>query len=108
MLIMIFKEIKNEQTKYQILILLKNIIMRNWVKKNNQNFIATINFKIKEEVREELIGIYRNSWKLYYKQFNQIFKYLARQDFPNNYELLNKFVGEILLSLVSIDISQML
>jgi pantothenate kinase-related protein Tda10 len=67
---MIFKEIKNEQTKYQILILLKNIIMRNWVKKNNQNFIATINFKIKEEVREELIGIYRNSWKLYYKQFN--------------------------------------
>jgi hypothetical protein len=49
---MAFNENKKEQTKYQILIHLKNVIVRNWGCKKKNSYNNGINGTIKKQVRE--------------------------------------------------------
>lgn len=85
----IFTQAQNIQTKRQILIHLKNVIKRNWTSKRRSGSTCIITGPIKEEIKAKLLEIYKQNWKAFYKDFNEIFKYLARQDFPNNYPSLN-------------------
>jgi hypothetical protein len=59
-------------------------------------------------VKEELVVLYKDNCKLHHKQLNEIFRYLARLEFPNNYPLLLGFVVEVMTSLAGREVEEML
>lgn len=52
--------------------------------------------------------LYKANWENYYKEFNQIFKFLAKHEFPTNYEALKNFMLQILGSLANSDIEALI
>lgn len=47
--------------------------------------------------------MYIKNWQQFYKDFNDIFKFLARHDFPINYGALQNFVLEVLGTVGKLD-----
>ena len=61
---------QQHQTKQQILIHLKNVIGRNWTAKRRTAVGGPITVGVKEEIRRDLVAVYRGNWDMYYREFN--------------------------------------
>lgn len=59
---------------------------------------------MKNNIKNGLVDLYKIYWRTYYKEFNEMFKFLAKFEFPSNYPALKKFIIEILSTLANSDI----
>ena len=107
-LIDMFTKLQDDKVKLQILLHVKNVIRRNWTSsmRNTKGSVLTEDIKI--QIKEHLINIYREQWSKYYREFNEIFKFLSRKDFPTQYIGLHSFVKHILTTLANLTIDQVL
>jgi hypothetical protein len=55
-------------------------------------------------IKDGLVELYKSNWEIFYKEFNQIFKFLAKYEFPSNYQSLKNFILLILKTLSNCDI----
>jgi|688.fasta_scaffold808168_1 hypothetical protein len=55
-------------------------------------------------IKDGLVELYKSNWEIFYKEFNQIFKFLAKYEFPSNYQSLKNFILLILTTLSNCDI----
>jgi hypothetical protein len=55
--------------KSLVLTHIKNVIKRNWDARKKEHSIVVINLGMKEKVKEELLILYKNGWKLHFKIF---------------------------------------
>ena len=104
----IFAESADRNTQWQALIHLNNVIKRNWTSKRRVHDSCSLNEKQKEQIKNSLIELYKKFWKGYYKEFNQMFKFLSRYEFPNSYPSLKSFILEILSTLAKSDIEALI
>lgn len=104
----LFNESEDPMLKKQALGLLKNVIKRNWTGCRRTAEICYFSEELKIMIRNGLVELYKIYWEQYYKLFNQIFQYIARLDFPTNYQSLYEFIIQVLHTLASYDLSQIL
>ncbi|CAK56322.1 unnamed protein product (macronuclear) [Paramecium tetraurelia] len=98
-LISLFQIFENSQVylnKFQALLLIKNVIVRNWVKfqmKDNLR-IQNISEDLKNHVKDKILqflGVVQD--EKYKKEINLIISVIAKHDFPNKFQgLVNYFV----------------
>lgn len=104
----IFTSSEDMNMRLQVLVHLKNVIKRNWTSNMRMSKSSSLNEEIKGQVKEQLLLIYRDNWSKYYKEFNEIFKFLSRKDFPAQYVSLHAFLKHVLSTLANLSIDQVL
>lgn len=63
---------------------------------------------MKNEVKNKLILLYQNFWKAYHQQFNDIFKVIAKEDYPSKYASLKEMIISMLTFLSQANTQQMI
>ena len=77
-LIEIFGTISDSRLQWQILVHLKTLFRRNWSSKRRYYEGVRLSEEVKNEVKSKLILLYQNFWKTFHRQFNDIFKVVAK------------------------------
>ena len=91
------------------LLLLANVIKRNWNAKRSTSHL--IRNEVKEALRPALLQAYFLYDLRHYKHFNALLGYLTRLEYPSQYEELHQFVLNSLTQLIDMvknDISSVL
>ena len=60
---------------------------------------------MKNKIKKDIINLYMKHWKSSSKDFNEIIKYLTRQNYPHNYPELHQFMGNVLNTLTTQDLN---
>lgn len=99
-LLSIYSESSDYLLQIASLVLLTNVIKRNWNPKRNANSKVLIKPEIKELLRSNILQAYFLHDMRHYKHFNALISYLARIDFPTQYVGLHQFITNSLTQLV--------
>lgn len=67
------------------LLLLTNVIKRNWSNKRASPLRPALGTEVKEQIRAGVLRAYPLHSMRHYKHFNSLLGYLARMDFPVGY-----------------------
>lgn len=77
---------------------------RNWTTKRRVHDVCCLSEDNKNQIKNGIVELYKQFWSGFSKEFNQMFKFLAKYEFPSNYPSLKSFIIEILSSLAKSDI----
>lgn len=102
------QRVNDRRTQWQILVHLKIVLKRNWSSKRRYYEGVRLNEEIKETIKMRLISMYEDCWQIFHKQFNDIFKVIAKDDYPTKYPALKQFILSLLNFLSSLSSEQLL
>lgn len=93
-LLNIFSEVESSQLQMCCLLLLTNVIKRNWNSKRSST--NPMRAEVKEQLRSKILEAYFLHDLQHFKHFNALLGYLTRLDYPSQYGSLHQFLANSL------------
>jgi hypothetical protein len=101
-LLSIFREAAHPQLQMSALLLLTNVVKRNWSAKRGGNTRPPWSAALKEDLRNGVLQSYFLHELRHYKHMNSLLGYVARVDFPQQYPALHQFILSSLAQLAQL------